>query len=533
MALSRRIFNKNSALLLLSSSISPLLIKEVRQNFGKEEVRVEKVKNLNFINKIDTSLPAETELLVPSYLGNAQRRFYGRGIPQGLNLINKFNLGSGKTNVFGSIQVWTGAGWTGQPTIIKDQQKLYLIIGAYDHHLRKIDLATNQEVWRYKFDDVIKGSSTVYIQPGASEPNRVVVLQGSRLGFNNSPQSNQPVPSFRAISFRTGQELWRLNIRKTDSYSRDNDSSALDLGNGLIFNVGENAIGYFLNSYTGAAKSKENMLQPEVLAEVQLYQLEDVPKHRSNLVAESSPARLNDKIFVAAGSGHFYGIGIANRKIVWDFYVGSDLDGTIAISKDEKLFCAVEKQYIPGNGGVLKLDPSKPPVEAVEWFLPTSNIGFANWKGGIVGSVALNDEYRSEELPALFATNAVDGNLYIGSQTMITGAKVKGPLLQKAYDTPLVVFKQRVGPSISTPIFTDGNRLVTAGYDGIYLFQLYFDPAQPDEPNMLLNDRGDPWRLVVEQVGRFMPGGSFESTPVVWDGLIRICSKDGFMYTLG
>lgn len=533
MKFSRRIFTKNGALLLLSSSISPLLIKEVRQRFGEEEVRGQKANHLDFINKIDTTIPPETELLVPSYLGNAQRRFYGRGTPKGLNLIHKFNLGSGQTNVFGSIQSWSGAGWTGQPTIIKDNEKLYLIIGAYDHHLRKIDLATNQEVWRYKFDDVIKGSSTVYLQPAASEPNRVVVLQGSRLGFNNSPESDQPVPSFRAISFRTGQELWRLNIRKTDSYSRDNDSSALDLGNGLIFNVGENAIGYFINSYTGAAKTKENLLQPEILAEVQLYQPEDVSRHRRNLVAESSPARLNDRIFVAAGSGHFYGISIATRKIVWDFYVGSDLDGTIAISKDGKLFCAVEKQYITGNGGVLKLDPSKPPAESVDWFLPTSNIGFGTWQGGIISSVALNDEYRSEELPALFATNAIDGNLYIGSQTMTTGIKVRGPLLQNSYDTPLVIFKQRVGPSISTPIFTDGNRLVTAGYDGIYLFQLNFEPAKPGEPNILLNSQGEPWRLVVQQVGRFMPGVSFESTPVVWDGLIRICSKDGFMYTLG
>jgi len=533
MKFSRRIFTKNSALLLLSSSLSPVLIKEVRWRFGEETVPVEKAQNLDFINKIDTTLPPVTELLVPSYLGNAQRRFYGRGTPQGLNLIHKFNLGSGRTNVFGSIQVWSGAGWTGQPTIIKDQDKLYLIIGSYDHHLRKIDLATNQEVWRYKFDDVIKGSSTVYLQPGASEANQVVVLQGSRLGFNSVLQSNQPVPSFRAISFRTGQELWRMNIRKTDSYSRDNDSSALYLGNGQIFNVGENAIGYFLNSYTGAAKTKENMLQPQVLGEVQLYRPEDALRHRGNLVAESSPARLNDRIFVAVGSGHFYGISIASRQIVWDFYVGSDLDGTIAISKDGKLFCAVEKQYIPGNGGVLKLDPNKPPAEAVDWFLPTSSVRFANWRGGIIGSVALNDEYRSEELPALFATNAIDGNLYIGSQTMITGAKVRGPLLQRSYDTPFIVFKQRVGPSISTPIFTDGNRLVTAGYDGVYLFQLNFEPAQPGTPNTLLNAQGKPWRLVVQQVGRFLPGVSFESTPVVWDGLIRICSKDGFMYTLG
>ena len=95
------------------------------------------------------------------------------------------------------------------------------------------------------------------------------------------------------------------------------------------------------------------------------------------------------------------------------------------ISKSGKLFCAIEKQYIQGNGGVLKLNPKKDAGSSasVEWFLPTGNRRLADWEGGIIGSVALNDEYNSEGFPTLFATNAIDGNLYIGSQGMITGKK--------------------------------------------------------------------------------------------------------------
>lgn len=481
--------------------------------------------------KLGKKLTRETGLLVPTYLGNDQRRFYGRGTPQGLNLIDKFYLGSGKTWL-GRFSTWQGAGWTGQPTIVRDGGKTYLAIGAFDHHLRKIDLESNKEVWRYKFDDVIKGTATIYIDPTASEENQLVILQGSRRGNQNDLFTSNPVTSFRAISFRTGRELWKLNIRKTDSYSRDNDSSAIDLGNGILFNAGENSIGYFLNSSTKAASVRYGVKQPEILSEVQLYEAADIRRHAGNLVAEASPSRLGDTIFIAAGAGHIYGISLKSRQIIWDFFTGSDMDGTIAISKDEKLFCTIEKQYIPGNGGVIKLNPSHKEEDSVEWFLPTGNRKFASWEGGIIGSAALNDEYRLTE-PALFATNSIDGNLYIGSQSKTTGQKVTGHLGKRKYDTPLILFKKRIGASISTPIFTDGNKLIAAGYDGVYMFDLNFEPTNADDPQGVMNDWGEFYRLKVEQSGRFLPGISFEATPVVWEGKVYICARDGWMYALG
>ena len=110
---------------------------------------------------------------------------------------------------------------------------------------------------------------------------------------------------------------------------------------------------------------------------------------------------------------------------------------------------------------------------------------------------------------------------------------MKGPLLKRTYDTPFIVFKQRIGASISTPIFTDGYKLVAAGYGGVYLFNLYWEEAQPDDANALKNAGGEYYRLKVERAGRFKPEVSFESTPVVWDNKIIICGRDGWLYTLG
>ncbi|MEG3846487.1 PQQ-binding-like beta-propeller repeat protein [Microcoleus sp. herbarium19] len=520
---SRRTFNQRLGQFLLSAAVPPAVLKQCQAE-SSNPVLLE-----TNINKVLAKVDPEIELLVPTFLGNDQRRFYGRGVPKSLKLIDKFQLGSGRTFLGRKSVVWSGAGWTGQPTITRDRGKTYLIIGAYDHNLRKIDLATNKEVWRYEFDDIIKGSSTIYIDEKASAENRIVVLQGSRSGGGGK----NVVPSFRAISFRTGKELWKLDIRRTPSYSQDNDSSALYLGNGLLFNAGENAIGYFLNSSASKAKTKQGIKQPEILSEIQLYAAADIGKHGGNLVAESSPSRFKDRIFIAAGSGHIYGIDLKTKKIVWDFYTGSDLDGSAVISKSGRLFCAIEKQYIQGSGGVLKLNPNKEPNASVEWFLPTGNRRLSGWEGGIIGSVALNDEYNSGEFPAIFATNAIDGNLYIGSQGVITGKKVFVPWQNQSYHTPVIVFKKEIGSSISTPIFTDGNKLISAGYNGVYLFDLIWERAKSGEKNALQNAKGEFYRLKVKESGRFKPGLSFEATPVVWDGIVRICARDGWMYTLG
>ena len=484
------------------------------------------------VNEVRPTIP-ETELLIPTYLGSAQRRFYGRGQPNALQRLNRFYLGSGISIVGGTADTWSGAGWTGQPTIVRDRGKTYLTIGAYDHSLRKLDLETFEVLWRYEFDDILKGTASIYLDETAEEDDRLVILQGSRHGVGNTLTTPNPVPSFRAISFRTGRELWRLNIRLTDSYSRDNDSSAIALGNGELFNVGENAIGYFLNASAASARPTDGIQQPQILQELKLYEDADIAKYRGNLVAEASPALLNDRLYIASGGGRIYGIDISSRKIIWRFQAGGDLNGSIAISRDGKLFATVDREKIPGLGGAFKLDPTRPDPDCVDWFMPTLDRGYADWEGGITASVALNDEYRSSETPPLFATSSVDGNLYIGSQTETSGTAF-GPLNDRRYPIPKILATYPIGASISTPIFTDGNRLIAAGYGGIHLFQMTFivanDGSTPDTPTAI-GASGTRYRLTLELIDRV--AGSFESTPIVWDGKIYICSRDGWLYSFG
>lgn len=473
-----------------------------------------------------------TELLISSFLGNPLRSYYGQGFVKGLNIKKKFYLGCGTTLVGTVTKHWCGAGWTGQPTLVRENGKLNLVIGANDHHLRRIDLDTFTEVWKYKHLDVMKGSSSVYIDDSAPEENRIVIMQGSRYGAGNS-MSSGIITSFRAVSFRTGKELWKLNITKTESYSRDNDSSAIDLGNGVLFNAGENAIGYFLSSKVSDAEMIDGFLQPKIFDTVKLYADGDAKRHGGNLVVEASPARIGDKIFIASGAGHIYGIDLKTREFFYDFFTGTDIDGTTAVSKDKKLFCAIERQYVPGNGGVLKLDPSKPADDSVDWFLPTRNVNVATWEGGIIGSVAINDHYVNDDLPKLFATLAIDGNIYIGSQHTVTGEKVDDWSKTKKYDTPLICVKKNIGASIATPIFMHENYLAAPTYNGLYLFKLNYQKVNNSNELLPMNNAGEKFKITMDQIAHFKAGTSFEATPIVWDDTLYICCRDGYLYALG
>jgi hypothetical protein len=46
--------------------------------------------------------------------------------------------------------------------IVKENGELYLIQGAYDHHLKKIKAVTGKIVWQYEFDDVIKRTASLW-----------------------------------------------------------------------------------------------------------------------------------------------------------------------------------------------------------------------------------------------------------------------------------------------------------------------------------------------------------------------------------
>lgn len=476
------------------------------------------------------------EIKIGSFLGFETRCFYGKGpVPQKLNLIWRVRIGSGQTSGKGGTVTWSGTGWTGQPTLVQHNRKLYLLIGGYDHNLRKIEYSTGKVVWKYDMNDVIKGTNTVFINPRPQgKDDKIVVLSGARRGLGKGI-GDPSIASYRAISFTTGKELWRLPIPKTRCYSRDVDSSGLVLDDGLLYHAIEP--GYFYIIDPNKTGSWGQYRKPKILKSDLLYTAGDVATHGNNLVVEGSPTLYKDRLYVSTGSGHVYGIGRKSGQIEWDFRIGADLEGTSPVTKDGYLLVTVEKQYIPGRGGVFKLNPNKSPNNSVVWYFPVGTRGIAEWEGGVVGSATINDEYNPDgKKPALAAFNSVDGYVYLVSQDNLASGKVNGPNNRRQYPTPVLIWKDYIGGAISTPIIVD-DYIIAGGYGArLHLYKINYSLAEKSESKdgIVVKSRdGKKWKVTVAELDSYAVGSSIESTPIVWEGRVFVGSRDGWFYCLG
>jgi outer membrane protein assembly factor BamB len=455
----------------------------------------------------------EIKVHIGTFLGNEKRNYYGNEAPDELEVVWKHYLGKGITVISRNIgeKIWAGAGWTGQPLIVEEDSRLFLIQGAYDHNLKKISADSGNLVWQYKYDDVVKGTGTIWENPNDTNPDtRYLILQGSRLGVGNYLDTRQ-IPSFRAINYMTGQEVWRLDVKWTDSYSRDADGSPLIIDDTVYVGL-ENSLFTVLDPDPGKAVLKDSILQPCIIQERLLYKPEDVSAHKYNVVTESSPAKLGNHIYIASGSGHVWGYNLESRELDWDFKTGSDLDGSVVVTSDSCLLVSVEKQYIPGHGGAFKLDPSEDPDKCVLWYYPVADSILSSWNGGIIGSIGISDSYPVDSVLLYAAFIGIDGYLCVVShQEIEQGIMVRGPDSLTLYPCPKLIYKKYIGPSISTPVFV-GDKLIAASYYGIWLFQFN------KENTFALIDRFST---------------TFEATPVVWNRKIYIASRDGYLYCFG
>ncbi len=457
-------------------------------------------------------IPDSIQIRVATFLGNEKRNYYGNHADSSLRLNWKTFLGKGTTIVSKAkgVEEWYGAGWTGQPLVVDECGKTFLIQGCYDHHLKKIDAATGDVVWQYRYDDILKGTGTLWKNDSAKNPeDRFLVLQGSRLGVQNS-QASAEVYSYRAVSYLRGTEYWRMNIKRGLSYSRDVDASALILNDTAYLGL-ENAT--FIAFDPGRELiAGDSTAAPRIFQELPLYAERDRARHGGNLVTEGSPARLGNHIYIASGAGHIYGYNLNTHQLDWDFYTGSDIDGTPVVTADSCLLVTVEKQYIDGQGGVFKLNPRQKPEQAVVWYEPTEDFNFSSWRGGVIGSASVNDFYVKASALHLAAFTGIDGVLRVVRYDQLDEvSKSKGPDGKQEFPRPKTIFTARIGPSISTPILV-GNKLIAAGYNGLHLF-------------------------AYDSLGNFkklaFQAGIFEATPVVDRGQIFIASRDGYLYCFG
>ena len=300
-----------------------------------------------------------------------------------------------------------------------------------------------------------------------------------------------------------------MKVERTRSNSRDVDGSALLVGDTAYIGL-ENGIFKVFNPNDDYATKSGKFYEPEVFDELDLFTSKDISRRGGNIITESSPAFLNGKIYIAAGSGYVYGYDIDKGEIDWKYFIGSDLNGSPVVTEDSCLLVPVEKQFITGNGGLLKLNPAKSPEDALVWYFPVGNLHLLSWDGGVIGSASINDKYKSSKTKSLAAFSGIDGYLYVIDYKSLEGT-TKSFDGKTTVDKPELVFKYKIGSSISSPIiFKD--KLISCGYGGIYLFR--FD----EDYNFTLIEKKN---------------YNFEATPIVYNGKVFVASKDGWLYCFG
>ena len=480
----------------------------------KNIIKISIIISFIFINTISFSQEKDSiEILIGTYLGNESRNFYGNEAPEKLDTIWKLYLGKGISPAYGTQKVWKGAGWTGQPLYVREGKKDYLIIGAFDYNLKKIEAKTGKIVWEYRFDDILKGTATIWENTKTKNPkDRYVIMQGSRYGYWNT-RDDKYIPSFRAVSYITGKELWRMNVKKTDSYSRDVDGSAIVVSDTAYLAL-ENGLFTVFNPNPDSIKFHDGKMQAQIYKEIQYFDSSDIKLHGNDLVAEASPTLLNGKVYTPSGSGHIYGYDIKTGKNTWDFFVGTDMEGTAPVTYDNCLLVSIEKQYMPGQGGVFKIDPSKKPENSVIWYFPTENKKWYHWEGGIIGSVATNDFYISENDRHIAVFIDITGHLYVVEHDKIDKNKTAiAPDGKTKYPMPKLLFDEKIIGTISTPIIVK-DKIIVATDDGIFLYKIDLKRNK-----LTLLDK--------------VPDLEIDATPIVYDKKVYIASRNGYLYCFG
>lgn len=455
------------------------------------------------------------EILIGTFLGNESRNYYGDSLPDRLDTIWSFYLGEGLSSAYGYNKIWKGAGWTGQPILVNEKGRLFVVQPAFDYGLHKIDAQTGKEVWCYKFDDILKASPTIYVNRHSNNiENRYIIMQGSRKGWDKDKDSRY-CWSFRAISYISGKELWRMNSLPTACYSRDVDGSAIVIDDSAYLALENGIFNVFSPDFSLGSKV-DSFTVPKIFKQIQYFTYEDIKAHGDDLVAEASPTYFNNRVYTPSGTGWIYGYNIFKGSTDWQFYIGADLNGTMPLTNDNCLLVPIEKQYIKGNGGVMKIDPSKDPKDAVVWFLPTDTVNWSHWEGGVIGSITVNDKTKASSDPYIAVFVDCKGFLYVVDyMNLQDDTVVLGPDGATMFKTPVVLAKIKLISTIATPIIVK-NRILVPCDGALYLYEFSYTNNQFSIQLLDMIDKM-----------------SIDATPICWNGRIYLADFNGYLWCLG
>lgn len=422
------------------------------------------------------------------FRGNPTRTYYGSGpVPDGLDVLWRFpdSPMCGTSPVGGEAVVWCGTGWTGQPVVWERPDGVTeVIFGAYDKNIHFLNAETGERTRPdFYMGDIIKGS--VVLDPDGYP----LLYAGSRFPRYRIIALDRDVPT----------EVWGLEASSVAGmWNNDWDSSAA-IVNDMLLVGGENSWWFAVKLNRERDETGLVTVEPEIVYQTPMWTDELLSQVGRQQSVEGSTAVFGDTAYIANSAGRVVGFDISEGdwsedRTVFDFWMGDDVDASIVIDGDGKLYVSSEIDLGTSRGAevgqLVKLDPDSD--NPLVWSIDVPSVG------GLDGGI--------------WATPALAGDiLYV-----ITNP---GDLLAVDTADGTVVWSDTVGAHAwSSPVVVDDTLVVAIDCEVDSGFRAYD-----------ISDRRQPEQLWESRV----TGGCIESTPAVWNGMMFVGSRDGYFYAFG
>jgi outer membrane protein assembly factor BamB len=384
-------------------------------------------------------------------------------------------------------------GWTGQPAVWERPDGITeLIFGAYDSAVHFVDAATGEDLRaEFQTGDLIKGSVTV-------DPDGYPLLYfGSR--------DNK----YRILGLDGGDpvELWSMDATDVSGTWNDDWDSNGAVVDDILYVGGENSWFFAVELNRGYDADGKVTIDPQILVEMPGYDSELVDTAGGNVSIENSPVVYDQRVYFANSAGRIIGIDVSRVRegeapIVFDYWAGGDIDASLVADAEGMLYAAVNvkpDQVGPGYRTQANIDRTRDVGQLLK--LDPYTDGDARIWG--VDLTAGSEQSGTWSTPAVYQ-GVVYNNTMQGS--LIAVDAVNGEIL----------WSDEVGwHSWSSPVVVEG-MLVTATCLGDVRGYSLADPRAP-----VLS-----WSVSLGET-------CLEATPAVWDGVIYIGSRDGYLRALG
>ena len=418
-----------------------------------------------------------------TFRGNPTRTFYGSGpVPLDPRIVWQFPRGNAMCNVsFVGEQAinWCGSGWTGQPAIFERGDVTWVAFGAYSRDVHFLDADSGERLLPdFETGDIIKGSITI-------DPDGYPLAYiGSRDDYYRVLALDRDEPT----------ELWRLwafDVSPT-KWNNDWDGAGLVIDD-YLFVGGENSQFHIVKLNRDYGADGLVTVDPELVFNARGWDDELTAAVGSNVSIESSVAISGNTVYFANSGGLIQGWDITDLdrgvepERVFRYWAGDDIDATLVIDAEGMIYAGVE--YERGNarsrevGQIIKLDPTSPDDPLV-------------W--GV--------EERPRLDSGVWATPGLHRDLLIVPTDT-------GKVLGIDTATGEVRWtKQLPGPTWPSPVIVDD--VWIQGDCGGWLYAYDVSDTSVEPPEL--------WRMDLKSC--------IESTPAVWDGLIVIGTRGGWIF---